>query len=101
MKQKKNTENTLDLGIDVSKVNLIRHFMAEKGLDSEQFDKEFKEQVQKLVEKMYHKYVPANVRKLFETPAFSISVNPTISKPQEEDIKEDNNGQSEALRNDT
>lgn len=100
MKQKKNVENTFDLGVDKTKVNLIRHFMAEKGLESEQFDKEFTASVNKLVDKMYNKYVPKEIRKLLETPAVTLSINPVAANKQLEE-KGDRNGQGETVRTDT
>lgn len=85
--KKKNTESTFGLEIDTTKVTLIRHFMAEKGYDSDQFDKEFTVQVGKLVDKMYRKYVPTDVRKLYDTPAFTITANPNVV-PAQADTKE-------------
>ena len=99
--KKKNTETVSisDYIANKSMATLIRHFMAEKGCDSEQFDKELTEQLNKYVEKMYRKYVPAEVRKLNSIFDFSKKKNSVVSA--QADTKEDNNGQSEELRNDT
>ena len=95
MNKKKNTENTLGLKIDAAKVNLIRYFMAEKGLDSEQFDKEFNEQINRLVDKMYNKYVPKDVRKIDSAPEFTITSNTNVTKQTEIKEGEDNVGNNE------
>ena len=93
---KKNTDNAFEFGIDKTKVNLIKHYMAEKGLDSSQFDEEYRVQLGKLIDKMYRKYVPSEVRKLLETPAFSISVTQAAETKKESDI----NGRNEEIRAD-
>ncbi len=97
---KKNTDNAFEFGVDKTKVNLIKHYMAEKGLDSSQFDDEYKAQLGKLIDKMYRKYVPSEVRKLFETPAFSISSNPTVKQSVEIAKESDINGRNEEIRAD-
>ncbi|MBR1421838.1 MAG: hypothetical protein IJ571_00135 [Ruminococcus sp.] len=52
-----------------TKVTLIKHYMAEKGMDGSEFDKVYESAVnaaiEKAVESMYKKYVPAQVRQLF------------------------------------
>jgi len=97
---KKNTDNAFEFGIDKTKVNLIKHYMAEKGLDSSQFDEEYRVQLGKLIDKMYRKYVPSEVRKLLETPAFSISSNPTAKQSADTAKESDINGRNEEIRAD-
>ena len=86
--KKKNTETVSisDYIANKSMATLIRHFMAEKGCDSEQFDKELTEQLNKYVEKMYRKYVPAEVRKLNNIFDFSKKKNSAV--PAQADTKE-------------
>ena len=97
---KKNTNNTFEYGVDKTKINLIKHYMAEKGLDSSQFDEEYRVQLGKLIDKMYRKYVPSEVRKLLETPAFSISSNPTAMQAAETTKESETNGRNEEIRAD-
>jgi len=96
--KKKNTENNaldFDFGVDNKKINtkivLIRYWMAEKGKDSEQFDNELRDQFLKSLEKMYKRYVPADIRKMNETFDITPAAIANIVQAQQE--SEDTNEQ--------
>ncbi|MFR8295212.1 MAG: hypothetical protein ACLVAU_13705 [Ruminococcus sp.] len=57
----KNEFNFAD-NIDKTKITLIRHYMAEKGMDSADFDEQLAKEINEAVEVMYRKYVPRAVR---------------------------------------
>lgn len=56
------------------KITLIKHYMAEKGLDGSAFDRAFDDAVNSAIETMYKKYVPAPVRNLFKDTGLSLVV---------------------------
>lgn len=56
----KNEFNFAD-NIDKTKITLIRHYMAEKGMDSADFDEQLAKEINEAVEVMYRKYVPRAV----------------------------------------
>lgn len=57
-----------------TKIVLIKHYMAEKGMDVSEFDKAFDDAVNSAIETMYKKYVPAPVRNLFKDSGLSLVV---------------------------
>ena len=77
-----------------TKIVLIKHYMAEKGMNVSEFDKAFEEAVNTAVEGMYKKYVPSTVRTLFDNSDITIG---NISKKQTAEAKAVKNEENEEV----
>ncbi|MCB7526324.1 hypothetical protein [Ruminococcus sp. TM463] len=88
----KNEFNFAD-NIDKTKITLIRHYMAEKGMDSADFDEQLAKEINEAVEVMYRKYVPRAVRELFAQESFTLKKTVAHAVKSEDSRKEvENNG---------
>ena len=88
----KNEFNFAD-NIDKTKITLIRHYMAEKGMDSADFDEQLAKEINEAVEVMYRKYVPRAVRELFAQESFTLKKTVAPAVKSEDSRKEvENNG---------
>ena len=88
----KNEFNFAD-NIDKTKITLIRHYLAEKGMDSADFDEQLAKEINEAVEVMYRKYVPRAVRELFAQESFTLKKTVAPAVKSEDSRKEvENNG---------
>ena len=80
----KNEFNFAD-NIDKTKITLIRHYMAEKGMDSADFDEQLAKEINEAVEVMY--------RELFAQESFTLKKTVAPAVKSEDSRKEvENNG---------
>lgn len=53
--------------VDQTKIALIKHYMAEKGQDAADFDVMLADEINKLIDRIYVKLVPKQVRQLISS----------------------------------
>lgn len=71
-------KTSISIMYDDEKLNAIRLYMSQRDLD-------FKEELEKSMDSLYAKYVPANVREFIDMKGSQVkSPKPKKSKPQEE-----------------
>ena len=80
-----------------TKIVLIKHYLAEKGKGSEEFDKAFEDAITSAIDGMYKKLVPSAVRSLFSNSDISIS---GINKKNKNDSKKTEETGTEVINND-
>ena len=74
-------KTSISIMYDDEKLNAIRLYMSQRDLD-------FKEELEKSVDSLYAKYVPANVREFIDMKSFlSKPPKPKKQKPQEENTE--------------
>lgn len=74
--------------IDKTKITLIRHYMAEKGMESTEFDEQLAQEINAAVDTMYRKHVPKAVRDLFAQDGFVLKKAAAASSTTKEDKEE-------------
>ena len=74
-------KTSVSIMYDDEKLNAIRLYMSQRDLD-------FKEELEKSVDSLYAKYVPANVREFIDMKGSQVKPpKPNKSKPQEENTE--------------
>lgn len=74
-------KTSVSIMYDDEKLNAIRLYMSQRDLD-------FKEELEKSVDSLYAKYVPANVREFIDMKGLQTkSSKPKKTKPQEENTE--------------
>ncbi|SCY65419.1 DUF6103 family protein [Ruminococcus sp. YE282] len=74
-------KTSVSIMYDDEKLNAIRLYMSQRDLD-------FKEELEKLVDSLYAKYVPANVREFIDMKVLQTKPpKPKKPKPQEENTE--------------
>ena len=74
-------KTSVSIMYDDEKLNAIRLYMSKRDLD-------FKEELEKLVDSLYAKYVPANVREFIDMKGLQVKTpKPKKPKPQEENTE--------------
>ena len=74
-------KTSVSIMYDDEKLNAIRLYMSQRDLD-------FKEELEKLVDSLYAKYVPANVREFIDMKGSQVkSPKPKKPKSQEENTE--------------
>lgn len=74
--------------VDQTKITLIKHYMAEKGQDAADFDVMLADEINKLIDKIYVKYVPKQVRQLISSDFALTKTEKKQSKKQESEGNE-------------
>ena len=74
-------KSSISIMYDDEKLSAIRLYMSQRDLD-------FKEELEKSVDTLYAKYVPANVRKFIDMKGSQVKTpKPKKPKPQEENTE--------------
>lgn len=74
-------KTSVSIMYDDEKLNAIKLYMSQRDLD-------FKEELEKLVDSLYAKYVPANVREFIDMKGLQVKTpKPKKPKPQEENTE--------------
>ena len=74
-------KSSISIMYDDEKLNAIRLYISQRDLD-------FKEELEKSVDSLYAKYVPANVREFIDMKGSQVKTpKPKKSKPQEENTE--------------
>ncbi|WP_444433431.1 DUF6103 family protein [Ruminococcus sp.] len=74
-------KSSISIMYDDEKLNAIRLYMSQRDLD-------FKEELEKSVDTLYAKYVPANVREFIDMKGSQVKTpKPKKPKPQEENTE--------------
>lgn len=74
-------KTSVSIMYDDEKLSAIRLYMSQRDLD-------FKEELEKLVDSLYAKYVPANVREFIDMKGLQVKTpKPKKPKPQEENTE--------------
>lgn len=74
-------KTSVSIMYDDEKLNAVKLYMSQRDLD-------FKEELEKLVDSLYAKYVPANVREFIDMKGLQTKPpKPKKSKPQEENTE--------------
>lgn len=74
-------KTSVSIMYDDEKLNAIRLYMSQRDLD-------FKEELEKSVDSLYAKYVPANVREFIDMKGLQTKPpKPKKTKPQEQNIE--------------
>lgn len=79
--------------VDQTKITLIKHYMAERGQDAADFDVMLANEINKLVDKIYIKYVPKQVRQLISSD-FALTKTEQKSKKQESEVNKNESTES-------
>lgn len=75
-------KTSMSIMYDDEKLNAIRLYMSQRDLD-------FKEELEKSVDALYAKYVPANVREFIDMKGSQVKTpKPKKQKPQEENTEQ-------------